>query len=241
MSESRERLKKNLRRQRLPKLLVQLQKKIELLERILFAEGLRVSGKASDFAKEVFERSPLGYQRKVIRELDVYTKVLYEFKNSGGDLRDSHRLAWAYLKARQLQPTANTFSSLENDDLIEIFNDQHQQIFRSLNFFETVHASLFDLVVLDWLSLFKRDSQIEEKLFICFSSLYRQARQWSWLTDIQEHHVDVRFSNESFRFFQTTRLCCALKRRQASLKRVEAVMFVSQVSFQAGSQKVMMN
>lgn len=239
MSESRERFKKNLRKQRLPKLLVQLQKKIELLERILFAEGLQVSIEASDFAKEIFERSPLGSQRKVVRELDVYTRVLYEFKNSGGDLRDSHKLAWAYLKARQLQPTANTFSSLENEDLIEIFNDQHQQIFRSLNFFETVHVSLFDLVVLDWMSLFKRETQIEEKLFICFSSLYRQDRQWSWLTDIQKHHVDVRFSNESFRFFQTTRLCSALKRRQASLKRVEAVMLVSQISFAAASQKVM--
>ncbi len=238
MSNSRERLKKNTRKQRVPKLLVQLQKKAELLASILQSECLTVSAKASDFAKEFFERSPLNYQRRVIRELDLYIKVLQEFKNSGADLWDSPKLTWAYLKARQLQPSSDTFSSLQEADLIEIFNDQHQQIFRNLEFFKHVEVSLFDLSVLDWMSLFKREASIEEHLFICFSALYRRLRQGAPLEDVSEHRVGVRFAGRDVCFSQSPKFCSSLKRRQSSQKKVEAILLVSQSRAAMPLQKV---
>lgn len=230
MSESRERLKRNTRKQRLPRLFVRLERKVQSLSELLAAEGYEFPQPQSSYSKEFYERLPIGLQRRVLKDLSFYLELLEKFQASGGSLQDSNRLTWAYLKNSGLQPCSSTFSHIDDDDVIEVFNSEYIQIFRNMKFFEFYRGSLLDLCILDWMSLYKRDAKIEEQIFIQMGSCFRQPSKIQQFQDILKHEVSLRFSETepSWQVFLKHR--SSLIKRQKKSRRVEAVLVTSRPS-----------
>lgn len=59
---------------------------------------------------------------------------------------------------------SSIFDLIDEDDIIEVFNDKGVQIYRSWSFFKFCSYSVVDLVSSDWNTLFARPSWIVEQL-----------------------------------------------------------------------------
>lgn len=239
VSDTRERLKRNTRKIKQPSLYVRLQRKLELFSELLSSEGVHLSPFGSSYAKDHFQRSALGLQRRTLCDLSLYVKLLEDFKSSGGSLRDSRRLTWAFLKLRGLQPCSSTFSRIEEEDVIEVYNSEHIQVFRNIKFFEYYTGSLFDLCVLDWMSLYRRNPQIEEQLFLQLESSFRQNSRVLAFKGVSEHDLSLRFSEVSVDMRLHLKFRSGLRNRLRRSKKIEAVLVTSRLSFLgAGSRSI---
>ncbi|NJL24241.1 MAG: hypothetical protein HC902_03040 [Calothrix sp. SM1_5_4] len=63
-----------------------------------------------------------------------------------------------------LRPTADLFGELDKSDIIEIYSEEHIQLFRTFNMFECISYSLDELFSYEWWDLFQRDPAITEQL-----------------------------------------------------------------------------
>jgi hypothetical protein len=65
------------------------------------------------------------------------------------------------------------FQYLGDEDVLEIFSRDYFQVFRNLQFFKVYQGSVFDLLVLDWMTLFKRQTSLEERIFLMMEESFR--------------------------------------------------------------------
>lgn len=229
MSDTRERLKKNTRKRKQPRLLTRLQEKVESLSELLASESLYFPEPQSQYAREFYQRLPLGVQRKILKDTEFYIQVLKDFRLSGGSLYDSRRLTWAFLKTSSLQPCSTTFSKIDDKDVIEIFNTEYIQVFRNMHFLEAYRGSLLELCILDWMSLYKRPASIEEQLFLQIDHSFRQLAKVQAFQDIPKHRVELRFGSEISSFESELKYRSGLMSRSRRVNRVEAVLAVSRM------------
>jgi len=220
--------KKSNRTKKFPKVFENLQKGIENFSNVLRSDGFKINSEPSEFAKECFLRLPQGAQRKILQNFIQYAELIEELKRQNRQsLSDARQVTWAFLKKLNLQPCSNTFSQIESTDLIEIYSRGYIQIFRSLKFFEHYQCSVFDLLVLDWMTLFKREATIEEKIFFnmeaCFKGLPR-ARSFE---GIRNHEVRERFSTEPEALIVSLKTCSPLMSRSKKIKKAEVVLVTS--------------
>jgi len=165
------------RTRKLSKLMMRILHRTKEFGHLVRAEGIELKYSPSDFAIDLFSRFNLGSQRRVLKHFEDYLEILKQLKSNGVDLMDSRRLTWAFMKRLNLQPPSNAFSEIDTEDVIEIYNREYVQIFRNLQFFFKFKSSVFDLLILDWMTLFKRDSRIEEKIFFQMESSLRLSRK----------------------------------------------------------------
>lgn len=206
-------LRKSQSEPRLPGLGQRILKRISDLAQCLRDEGVYINLDPSSYALEIFLRMSLGVQRKILTSFSSYLELCQDFRAQRQDLRDAPKLTWAFLKRNGLQPTSNLFSSFRRDDVIEIYNMDHVQIFRSLNFFDAVDVPLFDLLVLDWMCLYKRAPEIESKIFFQMkTALKKPQRTWKF-EDVPGHVLHERFSADRKEYFVEMRFQTPLIRR----------------------------
>lgn len=163
------------------------------LEEFLQAEGLQVEAQASRYAMDLYSRIGRGLQRLVFQALENYLKALKVLRKSGKSPGDSRQLTWLFLKEMNLSPCASTFAAIEPDDIIEIYSRQYIQVFRSLSFFEEFRGPLFDLLILDWMTVFKRKAEIEEQIFLQMEEGFRSIPRVTEFRNIEEHEIKERF------------------------------------------------
>lgn len=203
--------------------------RIEVLAQLLREEGLEVNERTSSYALGLFLRTSLGLQRKIIQNISTYVGLLESQKQKGADLRDSRRLTWAFLKEQNLQPCFNTFSKIDAFDTIEIFNREYIQIFRNLRFFETFKCPLFDLLVLDWMTLFKRQPEIEEKVFFQMEDSFKCLPRVTNFENINDHCIRERFAENSKDLTIQLKMRSPLMSRTKKTKRAEVVLITSRI------------
>lgn len=73
------------------------------------------------------------------------------------------------LKVCQLYVRDDFWDHLEKDDVVEIYNLENIQLFRSFNFFNISSYSLLDLLINEWFVLYERPSHVVES----FMGLYQ--------------------------------------------------------------------
>jgi hypothetical protein len=96
--------------------------------------------------------------------LQIFEEILSEQRASGGALSDHRALTWKFLKRMGLTPTSDIFDRLSDEDCLEIYNMEGDQIFRNLNVFDVVSFSIEDLVSLNWKRIFKRNQKVKLRL-----------------------------------------------------------------------------
>lgn len=69
-------------------------------------------------------------------------------------------LMWKFLTKLHFIPTSDIFDRIKDDQYIEIYDLQGDQIYRSLNYFDAVSFSVEDVLNLNWKRHYERDSRI---------------------------------------------------------------------------------
>lgn len=203
---------------------------ISKLEAILETEGLHINTSCSSYALELYSRIGQGLQKAIVRDFNMYVGLLESMKAKSQDLWDSQRLTWAFLKERSLQPCYDTFAAIEDNDIIEIYNRDYIQIFRNLQFFREFDCPIFDLLILDWTSLFKRPIDIQEKIFIQMQNAFRSYPKVRSFSRDNSHLVEPRFYEERSQIELGYCYRSPLISRARRSRRVEMLLLTSKVT-----------
>ncbi|TVQ77470.1 MAG: hypothetical protein EA369_09140 [Bradymonadales bacterium] len=195
---------------------------------VVWAEdcGLQIKSRASDYAHQVFCRLRIQDQRRILRSFQTYFEVLKTLRQRGQDPWDSKRFLWAYLSKHQLQPCSAVLRHIEGNEALEIFSRDYTQVFRNFQFLEAYSGSLFDLLVLDWMTLFRREVAAQEKLFLQMEASFRQSPSVQEFVDSEAHQVQSRFGKSEFYFVQHL-IRSPLLSREKRRRRVENLLVSS--------------
>lgn len=97
---------------------------------------------------------------KRMQIFEIYDEVVGHHLNEGGDAADEKGLLWRFIRRMGYTPTSDIFDLITNEDYLEIYDQEGQQIYRSLNYFDLVSFTIEDLVTLNWKTDFKRDRTV---------------------------------------------------------------------------------
>ncbi len=212
---------------RFPAIGQRLIRKISDLDLLLRPLGVQINLEPSDYARGLFCRLSLATQRKIVSTLDLYFKTLQELRDRKQDPWDSLRFAWSFLKNARLHPHSRLFERVSKDDVLEVYNRDMTQIFRNLQFLSSYDIPLFDLIVLDRMTVLRSEARLEEKLFLKLDSALRQNKgSESFNTEACEWFERFGDSNVYRIHYQTFGSLMARGRRPS---KVEAVIVSSQV------------
>jgi hypothetical protein len=155
------------------------------------------------FAKEGFElksydaSQPLHFtslapelQEDQLFHLKNYFEVCSEVRAGGDRLTDSTVLVWKMLKKMGLRPTSGIMDKVADDQVIEFYNTSNIQTFRNLNFFAICSYNLDDLLSLPWWQLFKRDDEINRRLFESAAKVFSGEVQGDLAVQVPTHALE---------------------------------------------------
>jgi hypothetical protein len=145
-----------------------------------------------------FESLEPGVQTQLIADLELQVKILHAGLNEGIAPYDDRRMAWWALRSFGFQPGSDTFEKIDFTDVIEIYNRDHKQIFRSLNFFRFLSYSLDEICTFQWWELYGRDADITARMIEVSQGLI--SGTLGVTVDYGGiHWVDEKFSERGFR------------------------------------------
>ncbi|MGE0529176.1 MAG: hypothetical protein AB7G93_15785 [Bdellovibrionales bacterium] len=124
------------------------------------------------------------------RVLDVHL----ELEKEGYDLDDSKHLARVALGHLGLLTDEIIFKSLRRSDIVEIYNTNHIQIFRSFNFFRICNYNLDEILLNEWYTLYERDEKITCEILTQIEGHLRQSRSVTRFS-VPAHIMRERFSS----------------------------------------------
>lgn len=93
----------------------------------------------------------------------------------------THSLAWAALKILGLRPPNDAFSTILDTHIVEIYNTNFTQVFRSLNFFNFVSYSLDDLMTNHFSELYTRTGTTTEEMLALCEAVQRDSQPTTYL------------------------------------------------------------
>lgn len=222
-------------RRRLPGLGLRLMRKLELFRSLMEKRDIPVRIDPSEYARELYFRLGLGVQRRIVNHFSDYVDLIYSLDKKGIDIADSRRFLWAFLSQNGLMPSSDVFLSLKESHVIEIYNKDSIQIFRNLNFLRNYDCSVFDLLVLDWMTVFKRQSLIEEQIFLQIDSGFKLAPRVYKFKGLEPHRLKYRFDDEARELVVDLDFMSPLINRRRKRKTVEGVLVAGFYELEADS------
>lgn len=99
---------------------------------------------------------------KILAGFAGYSNNCAELHRSGVNLRDNFSLLTHSLKRSNLFSNEDIRSFLTDDNIAEVYNLNHVQIFRTINFFDYCNYSVLDLLAREWFVLYERLSTVTE-------------------------------------------------------------------------------
>jgi hypothetical protein len=94
-----------------------------------------------------------------------------------------------------MRPLSDVFSLITDQDSIEVFSAQHQQLFRSFNSFKCFSYTLDEMCQNEWWKLFERDDQLTAGMFRLANVLLAQSEPTTLLKPFEPHWVKEKFSS----------------------------------------------
>ena len=104
-----------------------------------------------------FPNLPSADQEQILNALEDQNRLLEASLMHEPEFRSrNHSLVWGALKALGLRPPSDAFTHIQDNHLVEIYNTQFSQVFRSLNFMQFVNYSIDELMTYHWNELYER-------------------------------------------------------------------------------------
>jgi hypothetical protein len=90
----------------------------------------------------------------------AYVGAMEDTVRAGKSLRDSKQLIWRFAKRMGYRPEADIFDRFTDDDIVEFYTPDNQQLFRNLRFFDFCSMSLEEIAHCQWNKVSKRRGAI---------------------------------------------------------------------------------
>ncbi len=166
------------------------------LAQLLHSLGLKTQAGLKDFpyfsALNSFEKAT------AVERLQFYYNLCMEQQIEGQSLRDSKKFTWRALVKLGLIPESDFLDRLENDDIIEIYNQDHVQLFRNLEFFDICSYSIEELYCIQWWKLFRREPAISETILNMCTDLYLKKYPSGLVNPLPIHWVEECLSRSRY-------------------------------------------
>ncbi len=150
-----------------------------LLKFIELSETLAQMAKSEDIELVPFESRELNkfralpevVQSGVTQILSEYVSILESIKAQGQNLSYNLNSVWAAFGRYGMRPNFGLLQLLHPEDIIEIYNLDGIQVFRSFHFFRLCSYTIEDLLCSTWHDLFHRESGPDTAYFEYFGRL----------------------------------------------------------------------
>jgi PAS domain-containing protein len=120
---------------------------------------------------------------------DVCARALAQKANC-----DDRTMAWSMLVKMRLVPLSDVFDHIRPGDVIEIYNEDSVQVFRSFSFFKLISYTLEELFVHEWWELYRRPEEASRKAFEVCGNILRGEIDTTVLKCLEIHEVEEVFS-----------------------------------------------
>lgn len=120
---------------------------------------------------------------------DVCARTLAQQANS-----DDRTMAWSMLVRMKLVPHSDVFDHIRPGDVIEIYNQDSVQVFRSFSFFRLISYTLEEFFVHEWWELYRRPEEASRKAFEICQNILRGGVPETVYECLDVHEVEEVFS-----------------------------------------------
>lgn len=148
------------------------------------------------FSSTVPSRFPELEKTKQIDILDAIEGTLSIYASairSGVSVKDHRQMAWWALQKLGYRPLSDAFAHIEDRNVVEIYDEDHKQIFRTLNFFPCLSYSLDEINTYEWWELYERADSVTQTMHKTVAQLMSRPPA-SILKPFPTHWVEERFS-----------------------------------------------
>ncbi len=129
-------------------------------------------------------------QASVVRKLEIYVSILEKAVVEKSNLKDNKKLTWTAFKLLGLTPCSDLMNFIKDTNVIELYDHEGFQVFRSLNFFELCSYTVEDIYCRQWTDLFRRpNSAVMEKLMEIAATLTAGNLRHTIRVDLPRHEV----------------------------------------------------
>ncbi len=137
-----------------------------------------------------FAALPSARQMGVLENTRRYTDVAEAMIRVGEVPAQSQQFLWRMFQRLGVRPVSNLMDHLEANDVVEIYNADFVQVFRSFSFFSICSYTLDDLLCRPFWELFRRDEELfgrmVEKTKLALAGDISGVHYW----DVDIHSVD---------------------------------------------------
>lgn len=105
---------------------------------------------------------PLAAKENILKGFSNYHRDCLDLHNSGVSLRDNYAVLAHCLKRANLFALEDVKGFVADNHIVEVYNLDHIQLFRSINFFDYCNYSMLDLLAREWFDLYDRLSSITD-------------------------------------------------------------------------------
>lgn len=165
--------------------------------------------------------SQTGIQRYTSLPIEVKEKILqgcHQFlgfsdyaEKEGIDLRHNNvQLTWLALRQLGLRPHSDLFNHLTDEHIVEIYNENSIQIYRSFNLFQYLSYSISDIFCHEWWELYTRDTEVYDQMLDMNNKLLDGSVEGVVKTTFPDHWVQEIFSPQCLRSTMRHELCSPL-------------------------------
>lgn len=106
----------------------------------------------------------------------------------------SHSILWWALKEMHMIPRSDVFALLEENDVVEVYNGQSIQVFRTFNLFRYLSYTLEELMCFEWFRLFERDDEITRSMLKVGDDILSGKVMRTHFPNFPSHYVTEKFS-----------------------------------------------
>ncbi|AZZ36769.1 hypothetical protein CIK05_08180 [Bdellovibrio sp. qaytius] len=100
------------------------------------------------------------------------------------------------------------WNTVRKDELVEIYNTDNIQIFRTFNFFTTSSYSILDLLINEWYSLWERPNGTLDNMFKVVGALFSGETKGIVSAGVREHVISEIFNAEDQEHFASRASLC---------------------------------
>jgi hypothetical protein len=128
-------------------------------------------------------------QRAVLSHFMIYYKILASAELDQVELNDNLMLTWWALKELRMKPGSRAFNHLDKTDVIEIYDNQGVQIYRTLNFYRLTTYSMEEMLCIPWYELFQRDERVTAQLMGWMDKIFKREIDFIVNPEVEDHVV----------------------------------------------------
>lgn len=107
--------------------------------------------------------------------------------------KETRALTWWALLKLKLRPRSDLFSHLNDSDIIEIYDANNIQVFRTFNMFQCISYTLEELFTYQWFELFKRDQNVTDQLVSMATQLLNAETSDIIFPELPPHFIEDLF------------------------------------------------